>query len=39
MPRLASFPHPSVLAHRMLVPGFPENTIMSLKEAINLGVD
>jgi glycerophosphoryl diester phosphodiesterase len=39
MPRLPSFPHPSVLAHRMLVPGFPENTIMSLKEAIKLGVD
>ncbi len=39
MPRLASFPCPHVLAHRMLVPGYPENTIISLKEAIKLGVD
>ncbi len=39
MPRLPSFPRPQVLAHRMLVTGYPENTLMSLKEACKLGVD
>ncbi len=34
MARLPSFPKPLVLAHRMLVPGYPENTIISLKEAV-----
>ena len=39
MPRLTSFPRPQVLAHRMLVTGYPENTILSLKEACKRGVD
>ncbi len=39
MPRLPSFPRPQVLAHRMLVMGYPENTLMSLYEACKLGVD
>jgi glycerophosphoryl diester phosphodiesterase len=34
MARLPSYPKPLVLAHRMLVPGYPENTIISLKEAV-----
>ncbi|MHA1698598.1 MAG: glycerophosphodiester phosphodiesterase [Promethearchaeota archaeon] len=33
------FGRPHVLAHRMLVPGYPENTIISLKKAIEIGVD
>jgi glycerophosphoryl diester phosphodiesterase len=39
MPRLPSYPCPNVLAHRMLLMGLPENTVLSLKEACNIGVD
>jgi glycerophosphoryl diester phosphodiesterase len=39
MPRLSSYARPQVLAHRMLIMGYPENTILSLKQAIELGVD
>jgi glycerophosphoryl diester phosphodiesterase len=39
MPRLPSYSKPHILAHRMKAMGMPENTVLSLKEAINLGVD
>ena len=39
MTRLPSFDRPHVLAHRMLVTSYPENTILSLKQACELGVD
>lgn len=39
MPQLDAFKKPNVLAHRMLVMGFPENTVLSLNQAIKLGVD
>lgn len=39
MPRLSAFSRPHVLAHRMLVTGYPENTLLSLKQAIQLNVD
>ncbi|MFX0100024.1 MAG: glycerophosphodiester phosphodiesterase [Candidatus Hodarchaeota archaeon] len=33
------FGRPQVLAHRMLVSGYPENTIISLQKAIEIGVE
>jgi glycerophosphoryl diester phosphodiesterase len=37
--RHPAFQRPHVLAHRMMVLGYPENTLISLREAIQLGVD
>ena len=37
--RLAGYERPKVLAHRMLVMMYPENTILSLNAAIEQGVD
>jgi len=39
LPRLPEYSRPQVLAHRMLATGFPENTTLSLREAIKAGVD
>jgi glycerophosphoryl diester phosphodiesterase len=39
MIRLPAFSRPYVLAHRMLAMGYPENTILSLRQAIHLNVD
>ena len=39
MSRHPDFPRPHVLAHRMIATGYPENTVVSLREAIKAGVD
>ncbi len=38
-PYRSVFPRQHVLAHRMKITGYPENTILSLKEATKRGVD
>jgi glycerophosphoryl diester phosphodiesterase len=39
LPRSPEFPNPLVLAHRMHVIGYPENTVLALKQACEMGVD